>query len=463
MVHHDAVLLEAVAKTRGGPLFDNLSDPAASFIWQVLRDCRAATGGPPAQAQVQAEVEDRMGTLLGFEESFKEQVRSILGHVYSIPRDQTNVEMGRYLLQGALADTLSVSWADRARQLHTAEDLRKYVTEVSGEISSLNTSADALVKPFRSLDKYLVYKPRHPFGIRVLDLITGGGIAPGETLGLLGPTGGGKTVLAVGMLCERVLRKQHAMLVSYEQPVEGDIAERLCAYMLNEDVARFRDKSLKDVDPAVAARLGKVQAEFSDYVTVLDLSGGGRGAAGACEVTAHIDRQIAAGETPVLVIVDWLGSMVLRYLAANGLDSNQYMHVAQQFVDELNSHSKKHQYSLVINHQLRTDAARASAQSKPNVTDAYQFRSFSFFLDGCVVLGRLDPESNVGWLIMDKFRRGAVGDLLVKLDGAHVRFEPATGYVTDHRGRFIEEDAPSPDIDEELAVSEDYKEAFKVE
>jgi hypothetical protein len=68
---------------------------------------------------------------------------------------------------------------------------------------------------------------------------------------------------------------------------------------------------------------------------------------------------------------------------------------------------------------------------------------------------------------MDKQRRAACSDILVRLDAPHMRFEKADGFVTDHRGRFISEAATAPDAEDEeeedkpgQRINEEYKEAY---
>ena len=465
LAHHDELLVEAISKVGTHPLFDSLSDPCSLFIWSVMRDCRDNMDTFPTKPLVEMEVKARLDGMLGFDAPFKRDVLDTLTNIYAVGEGRTSVQIGRNYLQGALQEAVTLDWVEKIQRLGTLEEMRAYVTGVASDIANITSTSDAIEKPLKTPDKFLVRKIRDTFGIRVLDLITGGGIAPGEMLGLLGPTGGGKTVFAIGMLCERAMRKQHVLLASYEEKTEGDIMERICSYITSEDVSLFRDKNFGDIDPVLQGKVLEKRAEYSDYLTVLNLATGARGGGGADELINNIDRQIESGEKPTLVIIDWLGSMVQRYLAESGVASSDYRHIGHRFVDRIRTHAMEKGYAVVVNHQLSTTAARASSSAKPQATDAYEFKAFSYFMDGCVCLGTLDMDSKVGWLVMDKFRRGGASDMMIRLDGAHVRFEPAMGYVTDHRGKFMEADAAPPDVDDELArkdngVSRVYSQAF---
>lgn len=239
--------------------------------------------------------------------------------------------------------------------------------------------------------------------------------------------------------------------------------ERICSYMTGMDIVHFRDKSLAGVDPAARARLNEESAKYAKYLSVVDLAQGMRGSGGAEEVIRYIDEQTAKGERPALIVIDWLGSMIQRYLAFNNLNSEQYRHVGHQFIDRLSSHAKQHNYGLVIVHQLRTDACRRRSEVKPNVSEAMEMRAFAYFLDACACLGTLSPDTAVGWLCMDKYRRGACSDIMVRLNGPLQRFDQAVGFVTDHRGRFIPQDSAPPDADADPAdpgLIDTYKEAY---
>ena len=74
------------------------------------------------------------------------------------------------------------------------------------------------------------------------------------------------------------------------------------------------------------------------------------------------------------------------------------------------------------------------------MTDAADIKSFAYNLDSCYLYGNRDKKSNVAWFLTDKNRRGAVQDMLVRMNGAMSRFERADNYVEDRRGNFVKED-----------------------
>ena len=461
MTRNKPLFEEAASRLKGKPLFNNLADPVSAFIWSAMLGVAEATGVSPSAEVVTTEVYARLEGLSGLDAGLAASIKAAMGTIKTLDPGEDVYKVGMLYLDTAITEALAISWRDTLSRLDSMEDMRRYADGIASDLAASTSSKNALVKPLDSLDRLLEHKDRHSFGVRVLDLVTGGGIAGGEALGVLGPTGGGKTVLAVGMACERALRRRNAVLASYEQTAKGDVSERICAYMAGETVDVFRDKALVEVPDDIRARLRASNESYGRYLSIMDMASEGRGFGGADELVANLDKMIAAGELPSLVIVDWLGSLIMRYLSANELDQSQYRAVGHMAIDKLSSHARRNDYGLVIIHQLRTEAARANPYVKPQATDAHEFRAFPYFLDGCVCLGTLDKDTKVGWMCMDKFRRGSVGDIMVRLDGGRVRFEPAHGYTTDHRGRFVPETGLPPDMEsEEPEVAEISREAF---
>jgi len=98
------------------------------------------------------------------------------------------------------------------------EDMRSYAKEVTADLTGINNRTTAKVKPMKSLGSLLVNKERHTFGLPFWD-DNGGNFAGGEIHGLLGPTGGGKTVIGIGVACAQAKMHRHVIYVTYEQEI----------------------------------------------------------------------------------------------------------------------------------------------------------------------------------------------------------------------------------------------------
>jgi RecA/RadA recombinase len=310
---------------------------------------------------------------------------------------------------------------------------------------------DVLLEPFTNPERYLVHEERLPFGLGYIDEVLGGGLARGELCGLLGPTGGGKTVISSGLAVEQALRGRDVLLVTFEQPLKGDVMERMSCIMTGIPVSEFRGRAYHDLEPEVRKRLDEQRAKFGRHIKVLDLSSSiGSGAAAIVAKLEELDKK---GQLPFLVIIDWLGAAVERQIAGGSgraKSEDAYRRIATQIINEMRAAQVRLGFTTLMIHQLSTKASRASSSRKPVVTDAYEFKAFAYYMDVCLCLGTLSADTRVGYFISDKNRRSPVCEILVKLDGDMQMFRRAdtAGFVLDHTGAFVPAGRAPADADE---------------
>lgn len=444
------LLKEAIEKASGRQLFDNVRDPVSAFIWSVLSDTYKASGVLPTRALVDTESHLRFKQPDGLVSTIKGPVLQALDSIYSLDSSQLNQKIGRMYLDTSISEVMHINWMKRVRELTDMDAMKRFVQEVTKDVSSAGFATSSnKSKPMLELDKYLVNKNRLPTGILFLDSFIGGGLAAGELLGVLGGTGGGKTVLATQLMGESAMRKRHGMLFQYEQGTEGDISERIACYLTGESILNFRDKSPGDHTDEIRAKLKKAVDEWGRYITIVDMHGPDAGLGGPEEVIRHIEEAGKAGETPFIVGIDWLGAMVDKHIAFKGRDSKDYIHIAPNFMRAVKGYCDSRGIRLVVFHQLSTEAQGKGSRYKPQAGDAYNFKTFPFYTDIMLQIGKLDTKNNIAWLIAGKNRRGLRPEQLLRLDGEHQKFYSAAGdYTTDHTGAFVRADEPPPDVHE---------------
>ena len=159
--------------------------------------------------------------------------------------------------------------AIRELQTQIAQPKTKTVAALQAAYATFSSTIDTIRKdpgnairvwkPLDDMEELLQEKPRTPTGVAIIDKILDGGIAIGEHTGILGPSGGGKTILANMLQCNLAIRKFNTLLIQTEQPISGDIAVRMYSYMLGLPKATFMGKGYKDIDPAVIKRLKELQ------------------------------------------------------------------------------------------------------------------------------------------------------------------------------------------------------------
>jgi hypothetical protein len=440
LVRNEELLKTAVSKSSGYQLFDNYTDPDCALIWSVLFDCYRACKGMPNTVMVRQEMDSRLKFLRMLE---PKMVNGVLDLVLGIDEKELTMPVGTLYLETALGESMKVEWTKRLNRAGGIDEMKDFAGSISKDAASIASGSMTIDDfPLYSPAAYIKYTERIPLGLHFWDEISGGGIARGEVFGFIGPTGGGKTVFAVSVFTARIMRAQHVNLYQYEQPLEGDIMERICTKLTNYPISTFRNKAWEDVDTDARIKYCDAAAKWGGYAHVTSFAEPGKGTGGSLEITSHCDKCIKAGRKPSIIIVDWLGAMIERYMADNNMNGeNAYRMLGARFIDEIKMYCQKNYISGLIFHQTRTDVSRANPKYEPKATDAHEFRSFPNKLDAVYCLGTLNPVNNVGWFLGDKNRRGPRNKTFIKLDGENQTFSDAGGnYIVSHKGEFISKD-----------------------
>ena len=438
LLRSKGLLASAVDKLGRYQLFDAVADPVNAYLWHVLSGCYKACGDVPTDLLFLSEVARRLNKAT-YDEGFKDRVKRTAHSLTGIAPENFRGAMGRVYLNTALASAIKVDWMARIKGMKSLDDVRNYMQETSTAMAGLTGDVSARSKPLLDLARHLKHKNRRPLGLRFWDIMLGGGVAEGEMIGVLGPSGGGKTVLSVSLACEKAKRREHVLLYSYEEPAEGDITERICTYLTGLSIKSFRDKDLAQLGPVALAAAEEAAERWGKYLTVVDLSRGDAGLGGPDEVITHMEQSMRENEGAGLIVIDWLGAMVTRYMGMHNLDPKQYGSVADKFLDAIGRYLRMHQStSAVVFQQLRGEVAGASPAYEPTKNDGENWKSFPNKLDACYQLGVMDKTTNVAWFIGDKNRRAPKSKTMVRLDGEHQRFEePKEKYEIDHRHMFV--------------------------
>ena len=427
---YDEDLMKRAAHKYGRlPMFDPLKHPGEAVIWETLKESYIAMGGHlPTPACFLVEMNNRLETIVR-DPMLRKDVETVVNTIFSLAPEQLNRKAGLVYLKDSFIQLAKKTWLEKIRNIQNMDDVARVAKIISYDFADMNMTGKAKrEKPLLSLSKYLVKQDRKPLGIPFWDE-RGGSFVPGEMIGLVGPSGGGKTVLSMMILCEQALRGEHCIYFSYEQEIAGDIIERICCYLSGLPITVFRDQGLGDLSPEVRARMDFAM-ETVQRITIVDLSKGNVGAGGAVEVTEHIDDARREGEAPGVVVVDWLGAMIDRNAAkSKNIDASQrYRILGPQFVDDLGAYFRAADTAGVIVHQLSSEASGAPSGRIPSKIEVHEFRSFCHKMTSMGMLGTLEKEYNICWFNPAKTRKTDARPVKVRLDGEHQRFEEATGH-----------------------------------
>lgn len=302
-----------------------------------------------------------------------------------------------------------------------------------------------------------------PTGIDFLDQFLGGGHAPREVYGLLGPFGSCKTTL-VSMLAvkgaiyfnKECVRGSHdgvrplVFIVSYEASKEemrnrclgfaGRISRRTLEVMRNLREDLSRRGRLKDYERRLfreeIAQLGEENVDgeweramrvipvLNRHIVHLDMTGHERksaGNGGIEEIAQRIAYELRIRERTRcgLVLVDYVGALCERKMAAENIDSSQLRHMIKA-TPLLAKHKIADAFDCPVwlVHQLSGEANNFNPAVPPNHTNASESKSFAENLDFCLAIGVPDRSESVALIACSKHRRQPPRkEMIIKIDG----------------------------------------------
>ena len=297
-------------------------------------------------------------------------------------------------------------------------------------------------KPFDDMEELLVEKPRTPTGVAIVDKILAGGIALGEHTGILGPSGGGKTILANMLQCNLAIRKYNTLFIQTEQTISGDIATRMYSYMLGVPLATFAGHKASEIDPAILARLRELRPVWDRMRCVSTADKTAKTSRASNEVVDIIQRVIDTGFIPQFVIIDWLGKLVLDFMRASEGNNSDFYMKAEDLKATLNTFFRANNMSAIYLHQTDTVTQAREPAYKPKKNDADKYRAFANDLESCICIGtatKFDNGLQVAWIGADKARMMQSGKyVMAKIDGGCAKItECEEGeYALDPKGQF---------------------------
>jgi RecA/RadA recombinase len=217
------------------------------------------------------------------------------------------------------------------------------------------------------------------------------GTKPASVVGVLAFSGGGKTALAIESAVAMAMSGRHAAIFSWETPLRPDLRNRVYAAALGCPIDDFEGQWDR-VTPEITARLKEVSEVLKTYLHLFDFTGGDDsvgGDGGVAEVGVVLRDLHSRGIKPELVILDWLGALVTKYMAAQNISGNLQRETLALSCTLAKGVAARFNCQVMITHQLRADASRGTS-FRPSQYDASDFRMFGNLMHFVVVFTKMD-------------------------------------------------------------------------
>ena len=436
--------LEFVTKTNE-PVFDPAIYVAHDFIAKVVRDVYYEHEIYMPTSSMRFRLQDNLDDK-DYDPEIKDKIYSLFDMIAAIPNTDLMPDVSRTILSRVIDEQVAESASERIKQvLERGNTTREAINEIQKELEQKRLGVSdqvILTNPFENISEHMIRNEVFATGVEFIDTMLNGGPWRHDLLGILAPSSGGKTTLAVQLATSWVRQDdvRHALIMSYEQPLEGDISSRLCSAATGIPVGMFRGKDFEDLTEDVREKLITSKRPIENRFHFADMSTGLAGVRGVEDIKSIMDQwKLPEEGPPTLVIIDWFMPCIQRAMLGSNVNtiSNEALRMyGNRFMDDLKIMKNNRNAIFIINHQLNAEKAGASSNRKPIWTDAAEWKAFAWFFDVCFAVGTLS-EDMIGHFCASKVRATAASSKLVRLRGDLVKFVSAENDFMTANGKIV--------------------------
>jgi hypothetical protein len=274
-----------------------------------------------------------------------------------------------------------------------------------------------LIDPIMEIQNNLVEEDIIPFGVDFLDEVLDGGTTKGEMIGILAPSGGGKTSLALQIIYTQLLAGKHILHISTEQGLKGDITRRLCMMLTGQDRNVFKGASFAALEPSVQQTIKTCQERLKGLYHFWDFKNDKHSFDSAEALFNPIRQLQERGMFPDLIILDWWGNMkdALEANTFQTADNSGQRRFSRNLLTEIRRGAEDYGVVPVIFHQLSGEASAKSSTSIPSTHSAQEDKNFNNMFDYCFAISQRDSDE-IATLNVDKARGAARTKVAIQLD-----------------------------------------------
>lgn len=309
---------------------------------------------------------------------------------------------------------------------------------------------DAAIPPDQtrsSLELLKVERHPQPFGIPWLDKLLAGGLAPGEVLLFLAPTGGGKTTLATQITFTRAMQGSHAAYITYDEPLQGDIHNRFASMVTDVPRRELEQGSVAAMPVPIQNRFQAWREAYGNFLHLYDMSRRDQGRGDISDIEGIIWDETNQGRRPSLIIVDWVQCAVAKAMEHGGGSSKDIAEGMDAYARQFAQLCRTHRIQGVLTQQLAACHQRHRGIDLDHRM-AEGCRTLGRHCVHALVLGRLN-EDGLGIMVNSK-GPGLPADRprqVVRLNGDINKFEAAESLEYDKQtGGLVLKPPTDPDF-----------------
>lgn len=449
-------------------LFDRNSYPHVSMMWSVylntLKRYKKKFGLKVSPDLIAGDLSEAVSNDEDMPEEVVSSCNTILNRLVS--GNLPTREEGLTLIQSLVV--LDTNRKISAQVLKNAdlETIQKTLDSSRRVMTTLDNSEDLnkgriLFNPFSDIQQLAKHVVRIPTGINFLDIASSGGGRSQELWLLLGPSSGGKSTFSVQYSAAQALMGNNTLWVTYEQSMEGDLAERLIANVTDCSLDDIRDIGFDNLNQEIQTKFWAAVNGSEDRLKVLDMTrmefdkDDPADDSGIYSVWKRIKELKAEGWTPKTVLIDWFGAMMSMVGTITGQDlSKSYRFLAQHQIDIARKMVKDEDLMCIFTHQTDMQTQHAKPTYAPDKTNSKDMKDLCNYMDIVLTLGNRD-KNNIQYFNAAKARKGSAVLQTVQMIGEKARFKKVEGWLPNRDGNFYNpSEAYTSDDDEDDALNE---------
>ena len=363
------------------------------------------------------------------------ELEEVVRLLYSINKQDLSAPLAESILNRLKDDKILGRVRDVFLSGASQEDVIAAMKDATGKVGLSATGKPKITTNVLGDDylSRLTTVVREPLGIPFIDTMLGGGLAAGEKIGFVIPTGCGKTTMGFQISDACVTADNVVGYVQTEQDLDGDLQQRICtlasgsskntweeyAEALRDDPTASIEKYLK---PQEWDRFQKMRQKWNDNFWFVDFTDPNKKLSSVDQIFDALEEQEQQHQRKIhTVVIDWWGRVADRIALAAGGDEATARRHRRGSMDVLKSRSSKMKIRLVVFQQCK--GAQVSTKKAPSAHNAQEDSNFPDFFDYCFAMSKLS-DKHEGVLTADKVRRGTKSTVRVVLDGAHGKLLP---------------------------------------